>query len=175
MFQKATPLLTCAVLMLACGPRARGSEPLPAGEPVEQAAAQPAAAPMSDRKAFGTWAITSLRDAGYKCSEDSPTFQCMAADDTWVIDVTLRMETDVWYVMFDSYVPRAAESQCALYRPKMQALRSDPNFFTVDCNDSSQRFRMSTALKYHTELQLPAWLEGHRRSRFDAWNALNGS
>lgn len=99
----------------------------------------------------------------------------MTADDTWVVSVTIRMEPNRAVIMFDSHVPRAAQLPCSSYLNQMRGLRSDPDQFMVDCNDSRQEFRMNTTLIYNQELDVPAWFEGHRRSRAAAWHRLNGS
>jgi hypothetical protein len=174
-------LVPLVALTTACGPRVRTTQDPVAAEPApqqEEAQAPPAPAPASserfDRQVAG-WTILTLRHAGYRCSEDSPTFQCMTNDDTWVINVTIRPQGEQMLILFDSMVPRAQGTQCASYRTQMDGLRSAANLFTVDCNDSSGQFRMNTALTYAQDLDLVGWMQAYRQHRFDAWHRLGGS
>jgi hypothetical protein len=154
------------LLLLACGPAQRPAA-VQAGAEVPAAGAQPG----SDED-IPRWVLRTLIGAGYQCNEDSPTQMCMTQDDRWIVNVTTRVEADRAIILFDSFVPRTAHAACHTFRDQMAALRSDPSLFSVSCTDSAQQFRMNTALQYHQDLDVSAWIEEHRRSRYRAWQEL---
>lgn len=128
----------------------------------------------TDGREVHRWVVTTLMNAGYRCNEDTPT-HCMTADDQWIVEVATRVEPDRTLIMLDSMWPRAADKQCAQYNGQMTALTSQPDWFNVSCNDSSARFRMNTTLIYNTQLDMPAWMEQHRKSRYAAYTQLAAS
>jgi hypothetical protein len=157
-------LLCSCLALVACGPpRQPAIEPAPAE-----------AAPASDPRAIPRWVVSQLIAAGYRCNEDTPT-QCMTDADAWQVTVTTRVEPAQAIVMFDSFATRVADQPCHQFKPQIDSLASRETLFGVACNDSSARFRMTTALVYGPALDVPAWMEQHRRSRFAAWTQLENA
>ena len=163
-------LLAAVSSFLACGPAQRPAAIQAGGEiPAE---GDPAAVQPGSSDDIPRWVLSTLIAAGYRCNEDSPTQMCMTQDDSWVVNVTTRVEADRAIILFDSFLPRTANAACHTFRDQMAALRSDPSLFSVSCTDSAQQFRMNTALHYRQDLDLSAWIEEHRRSRYNAWQQL---
>jgi len=170
-------ILVAVCLAAGCGPRVRGpaSDVGPSGGdssvPVDTGAASTVPTTARDVQRY---LVTTLMEAGYRCNEDSPT-QCMTADDPWQVTVSTRVDPDATWVGFDSYSTRAAGRTCGELRQMIDGLASKTEWFTVSCSDSQPVIRMSTWVTYGVELDVPAWMQQHRTSRFLAYQRLEAT
>lgn len=162
-------LVLATACLLACGPATQPQSP---GTAAQEPGVEPQAADPASDKDMAGWVLRTLISGGYRCNEDFPTQTCMTEDDSWVVNVTTRGEGDRWLIMFDSYLPRTTQAQCHMFNNQMAALHSDSNLFSVGCSDSSGQFRMNTTLEVVQDLDLLAWMEEHRRSRYGAQREL---
>jgi hypothetical protein len=140
----------------------------------EPAGAQAAAAAPSDERALHRYVITSLMNAGYRCNEDTPT-QCMTDADAWQVTVSTRVEPGQWLVMFDSFVNRTVSTPCHTWKSQLAAATSREAWFTADCNDTNAQFRLNTTLIYSEQLDVSAWMQQHRESRYSAYTQLDSA
>jgi hypothetical protein len=168
-------LFVVASLTVCCGPRVRAeaAQPGSSGElpaPVDQSAAAPAESTQRD---VHRYVITTLMQAGYRCNEDDPT-QCMA-EDGWQTTVSTRIDANATWIGFDSTSQRAAGRTCGELRQLVDGMASTADWFTVSCNDTRQELRMSTWVTYSQELDVAAWMQAHRQSRFNAYRQLEAA
>lgn len=170
--------LAATACLVACGPAAipssANSQPSSQQAADEQASSSDTNGTAGSDDSIPRWVMTSIVNAGYRCNEDSPTL-CMTEDDDWVVSVATRVESNQALIMLDSFAARTPQSACHAFKVEMQSLRSEPHLFSVSCNDSSAQFRMNTTLVYSQELDVTAWMEQHRKSRYDAWQKLSSA
>lgn len=77
--------------------------------------------------------------------------------------------------MFDSYLNRSANTPCHTFKSQLAAAASRDTWFTVDCNDTNRQFRLNTTLIYNEQLDVPAWMQQHRTSRYSASTQLQSA
>ena len=140
----------------------------------DNGSAPPAAvnpAPAVDNRNAGQVVVDILAQQGYTCTPEETRWSCTVPNDpSWPFYVSYVTQDDQSIVIWlDSYAFRAFGHPCEQYTNHMNDLAVPGDGFAASCDDSSQQFRMNTALQYNN-LDVPSWTQnhlGHRATSLD--------
>ncbi len=162
-----------ALSSVACGRHRRAKGAADPQATAQEPAAE--AAPAVPEQTVLDWAIQTLQSKGYTCAVEETRYVCAVPGSNWPLTVSWVVETDKTTLWFDSYETRAFGQRCARYTNHMRDLASVPSSFTVSCDDTTQTFRMNTALQYSQELDLMPWVQSHLEQRASSQKLLRSA
>ncbi len=114
----------------------------------------------------GQTVVDSLNAKGYTCTPAGDQWSCTSTlTGDWPFTVSWRKENAQTTIRFDSYVQRAFAHKCDEFRNHMDDLAVADDFYTVTCDDSTQRFAFDTAVKYIKDLNVDGWAKNHIANR----------
>jgi hypothetical protein len=164
-YLRATGLIVFVALSAGCH---RHHHPKGARDVVQTdngGAPPPVAAPVDNRNA-GQVVIDILTQQGYKCTVEETRWDCVSPNaPNWTFYVSFIADDTQTTIWLDSYALRAFGHPCPEFTNDMNDLAVPNDGFQVTCDDSSQQFRMNTALQYGSDLDVTGWTQNHMTHR----------